>query len=1501
MDKSKLLAKWLQQKTVESESLTKKPEGSPNLLSYGQRRLFFLQQTYPSNPFYNYSELYTLRGNWDMEKFKKCVVEVCLLHDIFFHNFKLNRDHEPEIVINQERDPVIIEHVNLPDLSNDKNLDEYFFSKGRYLFDLAEDVLFRVTIVTISDSEHQVLFTLHHIITDIWSMRIFRNQLLELYEKQTGLIDKNLIREINYDYLDYSYHQKNTPIPEQEINYWKEKLSEPLDEMALPVDQKPSEITHNGNLKTYPLPLELSKKIKQLAREQETTLFTLFLSAYNILLHRYSGEKTIQIGTPISNRNQKEWESIFGFFIETVLLQTHIESNSLYKEYLQEVKEDVLEAFDHKKVPYETIVSHLSTHREAHKNPLFRSMFLFHHKEDEKQPLPGLQMEYQTLNIGVAKFDLTIFVEEDNENLSITYEYATDYFEDETIDRMHEHYHALLQDIVTDPNQKINDLNILNEEEISQFKNWNATDFEAEPIPIDKAFEEIALNNPNSIAVTDSNSKLTFKELNERANALANTIQKLSEPKKRIGLYFGRQSDMIIAMLGTLKSGCSYVPLDPSYPNERIHYIIEDANIDLVITSSNFTDDLDIDIEKIEIEKIGSSPDQPLKKTKTVYDEAYVIYTSGSTGKPKGVSISHKNLFYSTYGRPLFYENSNPTCFLLFSSFSFDSSIAGIYWTLLTGGNLLISEERAEQDIQQVAKLIQQEKVSHILLLPSLYQVLLSETHQLLLESLEIVMVAGEVCSASTVEQHFNNLPNTKLYNEYGPTEATVWCLAHCVSQQDSVDRVPIGRPIPGSKAYILDTNNHRVPVGVIGELFIGGEGVSNGYIGNATADNNLFIENPFDNGKIYKTGDLASYRKDGNIDFRGRIDDQIKIRGHRVELKEIERALTSIKQIYRAVVIFDDSKQQLFAFFIQDQTSQIDKKDARKRLNKLLPKYMVPSSILPIEDFPHLPNGKIDQKRLIEMISRPDPVNKEPTHKKLTPIEEELIDIWKEILNQSSIGINDNFFALGGDSISSIRMVSKAKAKGIHLSPTQIFETQTIKDISSFLKEKENQVRLPETTSVAPQSPIQRWFFEFYTDHPNHWHQILEFETQILKTEVEWKQLFNSILQRHQALRSCFKDDVQIFADKKSESITDNSFHFFQEGDIRELTKPVIRQTEISAENLFQVLILSEKQTTTVRLIAHHLIIDIFSYNQILQELSTALSNEVVPQQNYQCSQFSNYLEQLSHEDFFNDELSFWESQYCEQNFWDSFYQSDIREKDLQRQNLVLTKEKTGELIQFSQNSEYKLEEVVLSSLLFAINQKLNISEILVGLEHNGRELPNNISFSDSVGWFTSFYPRKFTIQEGETKVSQLIQTLRETPNFGIGFGVLKYLKKVESLQSFNRFPITYNYVGKLETQNFNLIDSYQFIFDVAKNSNSRVYSPFDFSAGIVGGQLQINFRHPQELYSSDDAKELMNNVKHQLFTTLEDLEVHNTDGENKSDNVSDSDLDELSKLFEL
>jgi amino acid adenylation domain-containing protein/non-ribosomal peptide synthase protein (TIGR01720 family) len=1500
MDKSKLLAKWLQQKSVDSERLAKKPEDSPKRLSFGQRRLFFLQRTNPSSPFYNYPELYTLRGNWDIETFKAAIYEVCQYHDIFLHNFSLDSDHEPEIIINHEREPVLIEHVQLSDLPNEESSEDFLQKKGRYVFDLAEDVLFRVTIITISDNEHKILFNLHHIITDKWSMKIFREQLLDVYGSKTGIFEKEVSQEVKYDYLDFSYHQSNTAIPEEEINYWKEKLSSSVEEMPLPVDHEPSEVTHNGKFNTRALPQELSKKIKQFAKQQETTLFTFFVGAYSILLHRYSGENTIHIGTPISNRSRKEWESLIGFFNETVLLQTHIEANSSIEKYMGQVKSDVLEAFDHKKVPFETIVSHLSRQREVQKNPLFRTMFLYHKKEEE-QSLPGLQMDHETFDIGVAKFDLTIYVEEEKEGLNVTFEYATDYFEDETINRMHTHFQILLEDIVTDSNQNINELEILTAEEIAQFDEWNETDINTEPTPIDKAFEDIALANPNSVAVTDSNGSLMYQELNERANKLANKILEHSLSNKRLGLFLGRNSDMIVAMLGTLKSGCSYVPLDPSYPKDRINYIIKDAKIDMVVTSSDLLEELDVDIKKILIEDIATASDQRPSKTHTTDDEVYVIYTSGSTGKPKGVSISHKNLYYSTFARPLFYEENNPTCFLLFSSFSFDSSVAGIYWTLLTGGHLLISKEKAEQDIQKVASLIDKERVSHTLLLPSLYRVLLLETNPNLLKSLEIVMVAGEECSTRTVEQHFNTLPTAKLYNEYGPTEGTVWCIAHKVSPKDSVNRVPIGRPIPGAKTYILDSRNRRVPVGVKGELTIGGKGISNGYIGNAEADNNRLIENFMDEGKLYKTGDVASYRKDGSIDFWGRIDNQIKIRGHRVELKEIERVLISVKQVHQANVIFDDSKQQLFAFVIQENQSFLQEKEIKQRLKESLPAYMIPSSILMIDDFPRLPNGKIDKKRLKEMIQDSNKADKDTANEELTSIERDLIEIWKEILNEQNIGVNDNFFAMGGDSISSIRMVSKAKAIGIDLSPTQIFEAQTIKEIASHLNENETQIELPEATSEAPQTPIQHWFFDFFTTHPDHWHQILEFETRINKTEAEWKQLFDSIVQRHRVLRSYFNNSDQIFTEKRSDSLTDESFHFFQKGDKHELTQKLIKETDISAKNLFQVLVLSDKQKTTVRLIAHHLIIDIFSFNQLIQEISIELSNKIVPQPSYQYSQFSNYLEQLNQDGFFAEELSFWESQYCQNEFWEPFYESDIRENDLQLEIIALSEEKTNNLVKQSQQSTYKMEEVVLASLLLAINQNIDIPEILVGLEHTGRELPKQISFSDSVGWFTSFYPRKFAIQKGETDIHQLIQNLRETPNFGVGFGVLKYLDKQKSLQSVNRFPITYNYLGKLETQQFKHIDFYQYIFEGARNKRNKVFSPFDFSASVMKDQLQIHFRYPHELFSSTKAKDLLRAIEQQLSAVSEQLMAYKSDGEDAKNELSDSDLNELSKMFEL
>ncbi|MGI9542892.1 MAG: non-ribosomal peptide synthetase, partial [Cyclobacteriaceae bacterium] len=572
----------------------------------------------------------------------------------------------------------------------------------------------------------------------------------------------------------------------------------------------------------------------------------------------------------------------------------------------------VLEAFSHKNLPFESLVQELKPERYLSTNPLFQAMFLYHNVPSTPNFGPDLNLQYKPFDFGVSKFDLTLYISEEGDQLSATIEYASDLFDQATIERMQGHLRTLMEGIANNPQQCIDALPMLTESERQQILvEWNETaDPPSEAGCIHQLIEGQALTNPDHPAVICRGESLTYETLNLRANEVATRLIGAGAGRgSRIGLCTDRSHELIIGMLGILKAGAAYVPLDPEYPAKRVHYMIQDAAMSLILTQAHL---VDLFVEtKVKILNLDASVKLPPEiNTKSFpeisgSDTSYVIYTSGSTGQPKGVPVSHRNLLHSTTARFSYYP-SQPGVFLLLSSFGFDSSVAGIFWSLCYGGTLVLAERRIEQDIDALATLIMEQSITHTLLLPSLYELLLRHAPPAKLTSLNTVIVAGEACTAAVCQRHFEILPSIGLYNEYGPTEATVWSTVHQIQLEDTTGLVPIGRPIGKTQHYILDTNLQPVPVGIAGELYIGGAGVTQGYLNLPELTAMQFVPDPFSDNPsalLYKTGDLARYRSDGVIVFLGRSDQQVKIRGHRIEPEEIQEVLMHYQGVREAVL----------------------------------------------------------------------------------------------------------------------------------------------------------------------------------------------------------------------------------------------------------------------------------------------------------------------------------------------------------------------------------------------------------------------------------------------------------------------------------------------------------------------------------------------------------------------------------------------------------------------
>ncbi len=913
-ERDRRLKQWLDRK--KGLGITQAPEGINPPLSYGQQRIYFLQALHPDSAFYHYVEIYRVDGHLDVDRLVTGLELVIQRHESLRTNIKVI-DGKPVQIINP-RARLDVNKFSLIDLLPEEQLKQQSVLVNQETtkpFDLADDSLIRLGIIEFSPEAFTVILTMHHIITDQWSTEVIREEWSEAYKN--GSIAAKLP---TIQYADFSYWQRNQTIDKKDLEYWNSKLAGDLPIMKLTAKKRPAKNSYRGNLLEGALDQSHFETLKRYCQEMEVTIYVLTLSIFKLLLYRYSGQKDLLVGSPVDNRDKTSLERVVGFFNETVVFRTPVDQNWTFRDLVAEVRKTVLEAFEHKNVPFEALVQEIKPDRYLSVNPVFQVMFLYHKSAPNPDFGSELEVSYKHHDLNVSKFDLTLYVQERQQSLSLTLEYATDIFDHAFIKAMHRHFNNLVAGVIKNPDQVLNSYSLLDTEEQRKIiTDWNTTNTTNAGLGKISGIHELIENhstvNATKLAVQFKDQSLTYGQLDKAATAVAQYLtSKGATVGDHIGLYTERSTSTLVGIVGILKAGMVYVPLDPDYPSERINYILQDANIQILLTPDTFNFPLSNKVEACKLNEAmaftGSTkalPDPNISRT------AYLIYTSGTTGGPKGVPVSHENLVSSTCARMEYYPD-NPKAFLLLSSFSFDSSIAGIFWTLCTGGVLVLSEHRLEQDMERLAAQLQQSKISHTLMLPSLYELLLTHADSSLLESLEVVIVAGEVCKTEVCNLHFGILPKVRLYNEYGPTEATVWSTVHQISPEDCGKPIPIGKPIPNAKAYILDGSLNPLPVGVIGELYIGGKGVASGYLNRPEQSDNCFVHDPFNEEQgvmMYRTGDLCSFLSDGTIAYHGRLDNQLKVRGFRIEPAEIQEIINKFPAVRDSMVVQLKLKQE--------------------------------------------------------------------------------------------------------------------------------------------------------------------------------------------------------------------------------------------------------------------------------------------------------------------------------------------------------------------------------------------------------------------------------------------------------------------------------------------------------------------------------------------------------------------------------------------------------------
>ena len=1028
-EKKRLLADLL-------ERQQRQPQRVP--LSFAQERLWFLAQLEPDNPSYNVPVALRLKGDLNVVALEDSINAIVTRHETLRTKFAAV-DGEPFQVVST--DPVTVDFIDLtllPGVDVHVESQRLMSAAAQRPFDLGLEHPLRASLIKLAPDEHLLLLTMHHIVSDAWSVNILVHELSIFYEAFTTQSEPRL-PELPIQYRDFAAWQRNwlqNGFLRQQVDYWVSQLGA-APHLRLPIDHiRPAVRSHRGAHLSFKLGSELTQKLIELSKAEGATLFMTLLATFKVLLYRYTGERDIVVGAPIAGRNRVETENLIGLFVNSLALRTDLSGNPTFREVLGRVRQVAFEAYAHQDVPFEKLVEELNPVRDVSQTPIFQVMFGLQNAPRTAPQLNNLAVTRVAVDNHTAKFDLTLLMTETADGLSGWLEYSADLFDAWTIERLQQHFENLLTAITLNPDGRIANLAFMTEQERQQILvAWNATKT-AFPRArcIHELFEEQARSCPNAVAVVFDDREITYEELNRKANQFARYLRGQGVgPDVIVSLATERSIEMIIGLLAILKAGGAYMPLDPSYPHERLLFMIEQANSKLILAQKHLLASLPASSAALipldyGAREIKSHDDQNLSPVNDPENLAYVMYTSGSTGQPKGVSVTHRNVVRLV-------KNTNyakfdaGAVFLQFAPVTFDAATFEIWGPLLNGAKLVVTAAGMES-LENLGQTIQHYGVTTLWLTAGLFhQMVENELNNL--QGVRELIAGGDVLSPPHVRKVTKTLRNCRLINGYGPTENTTFTCCQTLTSFDAGRSVPIGRPISNSQVYVLSDEMEPVPVGVPGELFIGGDGLARGYLHDPSSTAEKFLPNPFATNageRLYRTGDLVKYRRDGSLEFLGRLDRQVKVRGYRVELGEIEFALAQHGDVRECVVTTEESpsgETRLIGFVAPNAGTAPRAEQLKTFLSEKLPEYLVPSFIVILDSLPLSSNGKVDRQALPK-IENVDLGNVFVAPR--TPEEAGIANIWKSLLGLEKVGIRDNFFVLGGHSMLAVRLISEIK-----------------------------------------------------------------------------------------------------------------------------------------------------------------------------------------------------------------------------------------------------------------------------------------------------------------------------------------------------------------------------------------------------------------------------------------------------------------------------------------
>ncbi|WP_201367419.1 non-ribosomal peptide synthetase, partial [Dictyobacter formicarum] len=1404
----------------------------PLPLSFAQQRLWFLDQLDPTNTAYNKSISLQLVGELNRRALEQSLQTIISRHEVLRTIFEMHQAQPVQVI-----QPITCFQLVFIDLSGLPTQEAAHLAQqlakheGQQIFNLAHDLPVRTRLIKLNETEHHLVLTLHHIASDAWSNGIFVRELNTFYAaavKTTAISVNEPLPAISLQYADFAAWQRSWlqgQVLEEKVHYWREQL-EGLVPSELPTDRPRSQSpTFRGARYALSFSPELTAEIRKLSQKEGVTLFMTLLASFQLLLARYTQETDIAVGTPIANRHRAEIEHLIGFFVNTLVLRTDLSGSPSFRELLKRVRSMTLRAYAHQDVPFEKLVELLQPERDLSRSPLFNVLFSLQNVPMPSNELPGLQVHISENENRTTKFDLSVDVIEHEQSISCIVEYFTDLFDQATITRMLTHWQQLLQHIITDPEQSVDTISMLSEQELHQMLvDWNATAVEQVSDPgFQPRFELVAKEKADHIAIALDDTYLTYEKLNQRANQLAHLLQSHGVgPEVLVGVYLPRSLESILALLAILKAGGAYLPLDPDLPAARLSFLLQDAACSLVLSHSTLSLPLPPPsppmhqtlITRLDLDRLGSSlsalpptaPYSPVLPTNL----AYMIYTSGSTGTPKGVAVTHQGIGNLASAQAHTFALSAHSRELQFASLSFDASVSEIMMALLSGATLYLASQQQLLPGPDLLRLLHEQAITHLTLPPSALAVLPHEENSL--PDLQTLIVAGEACdpdlmSVWATTHHF--------FNAYGPTETTVCAsIAACLPHEP----LSIGRPIAQTQLYVLDAHLQPVPIGVTGELYIGGIGLARGYHQRADLTAERFVPHPFSTlpgQRLYRSGDRVRYRADGSLEYLGRLDEQVKLRGYRIEPGEIEQLIRQIPGVQSCVVLLQEHEglgKQLVAYLVPAPGQNPSSDAIRLALREKVPPYLIPSFFIILEALPITTTGKVDRQALLAFTpawsqsSETEGRQEEP----LTPIEELVMMVWREVMHVPQLTRTSNFFALGGHSLLATQIAARIQTLvQISLPVRTLFEAPTIVELAERIEQisrHEHGVNLPplepipHAQSVTLSFAQQRmWFLQQLEPHSSHYNLPMVMRLYgALNTKALERSLIE-IICRHDSLRTTFK----MVDGNVVQFIEPTAIFQLRQCDLRRLTTP---EREVVARNLIEedverpfaldqkpplrgILIRLDTNEHILVVIMHHIISDGWSNSLFLHELTTLYPTfqrnmpAQLPALKAQYADFALWQHAWLQGDVLDRQLDYWKQQL--QNATTLALPTDrprplVQSHEGAREVFVLPTTLSDNIKSLSQRMGVTLFMTLLSSFYVLLYRYTDQEDLLVGTPIANRHLAATESI---IGFFVNTLVMRANLA-GNPTFEALLTQVREIALAAYTHQDAPFEKVVETVQ---------------------------------------------------------------------------------------------------------------------